>query len=313
MYFAGRTSKIRLGTMVVVMPWHHPVRVAEDAAVLDHVSGGRTILGVGRGVAKREFDAFGVDQNNSRALLVEGIEAVKMGLETGRIDYQGTVIRQPPVQIRPKPRFSFRNRIYGSAQSPETYSLFGKLGIGLLFIPGQKTWDEVAKDLHVYRETYEQSHNEAPPAPIFACWTFVDENAQRAQELGHKYVLGYVETAIAHYDVDGAHMRTLKGYESYVKAVDNAKAAGISRAQINDFFASNHVYGTPDQCFEKIKQIREKLGACAFLGIFNYAGMSAEEARRNQDLFAAKVLPRLKALEPDLDVGVPAGNLVSAA
>src|SRR5579871_3078203 len=47
MYFAGRTTKIRLGTMVVVMPWHHPIRVAEDVSVLDHVSGGRTILGVG--------------------------------------------------------------------------------------------------------------------------------------------------------------------------------------------------------------------------------------------------------------------------
>jgi alkanesulfonate monooxygenase SsuD/methylene tetrahydromethanopterin reductase-like flavin-dependent oxidoreductase (luciferase family) len=299
--------------MVVVMPWHHPIRVAEDVSVLDHVSGGRTILGVGRGVAKREFDAFGVDQNNSRALLVEGIEALKMGLEEGRIEYQGTVVRQPFAHIRPKPRFSFHNRIYGSAQSPETYSLFGKLGIGLLFIPGQKSWDDVATDLHVYRETYEKTHKEAPPAPIFACWIFVDENGARAKELGYKYVRGYVDSAIGHYDIEGAHMRSLKGYESYVQAADKARAAGISRDQMNDFFVSNHVYGTPDQCFEQIKQTRDKLGAGGFLGIFNFAGMPAAEARRNQDLFAAKVLPRLKALEPGLDIGVPVAKLVSAA
>ena len=74
MYFAGRTKDIRLGTMVVVMPWHAPIRVAEDASVLDQVSGGRLILGCGRGVAKQEFEGFGVDQNNARALLTPYFE-----------------------------------------------------------------------------------------------------------------------------------------------------------------------------------------------------------------------------------------------
>lgn len=312
MYFAGRTKTIRLGTMVVVMPWHDPIRVCEDASVLDHVSGGRTILGVGRGVAKTEFDAFRVDQNNSRALLVEGIEAVKMGLEHGMIDYQGSVIQQPPALIRPKPRYSFRDRIYGSAQSPETYELFGKLGIGLLFIPGQKSWDDIATDLHVYRDTYEKTHGEAAPAPIFACWTFVDEDADRARELGYKYIRGYVDSALAHYDVGGAHMRDIKGMESYVRAQEKARAAGITADQSSDYFVANHVYGTPDQCIEQISTIREKLGAGAFLGIFNYAGMPVEEARRNQALFAAKVMPRLKAIEPGLDIGAPRRELATA-
>ncbi len=313
MYFAGRTSRIKLGTMVVVMPWHDPIRVAEDASVLDHVSGGRTILGVGRGVAKQEFEGFRIDQNNSRALLVEGIDAVKMGLEEGFIDYQGTVIKQPKVQIRPKPKYSFKNRIFGSAQSPETYELFGKAGIGLLFIPGQKSWDDVAKDLHVYRETWAKYHEGEPPAPIFACWTFVDEDEQRAQELGYKYVRGYVDSAMAHYNVGGDHLRSIKGMESYVKAIDAAKAAGITPDQSSDYFANNHVFGTPDQCVEKIAAIREKLGASTFLGIFNYAGMSPAEAKRNQELFAAKVLPRLKAIEPGLDVGDPAAPALAPA
>ena len=313
MYFAGRTKTIRLGTMVVVMPRHDPIRVAEDVSVLDHVSGGRTILGVGRGVAKTEFEGFRVDQNNSRALLVEGIEAVKMGLDTGRIDYQGTVIKQPPVQIRPAPLYSFKNRMYGSAQSSETYELFGRLGIGLLFIPGQKSWDDVAKDLSVYRETYQATHGEAPPAPIFACWTFVDEDEARAKELGYKYIRGYVDSALSHYNVGGDHMRGIKGMESYVKAVDAAKAAGVTQDQSMDFFVANHVYGTPDQCYEQIAAIRDKLGAGGFLGVFNYAGMAPEEAKRNQELFATKVMPRLKALHPELDIARPEHRLASAA
>ena len=72
-----------------------------------------------------------------------------------------------------------------------------------------------------------------------------------------------------------------------------------------DTFVGNHVFGTPEQCYEQIKAIREKTGAAGFLGVFNYAGMGEAEATRNQELFAAKVLPRLKALEPDLDIWSP--------
>lgn len=313
MYFAGRTRNIRLGTMVVVMPWHTPLRVAEDASVLDQVSGGRLILGCGRGVARQEFEGFGVDQNNARALLVEGIEATKMGLDTGMIDYQGTVVKQSPVLIRPKPRYPFKGRIYGSAQSPETYELFGKLGIGILFIPGQKSWDDVARDLDVYRTTYRAAHGEEPPAPIFAGWTFVDEDEARARELGYKYIRGYVDSAMDHYNVGGAHMKSLRGYENYARSVEEARAAGITEDMGKDYFVANHVYGTPDQCVARIAEVREKLGACGFIAIFNYAGMSADEARRNQRLFADKVLPRLKAIEPGLDIGMPSPALEAAA
>ena len=139
--------------------------------------------------------------------------------------------------------------------------------------------------------------------PIFAGWTFVDEDAQRAQELGRKYIGRYVETAFTHYQTTGDHMKGLKGYEYYAANAERMKASGVSREQSSSVFVDNHIWGTPDQCFEKITAIREKLGACAFLGVFNYAGMEVAEAKRNQRLFADKVLPRLKAFMPDLDIG----------
>src|ERR1700722_17240489 len=76
-YFAGRTQHLRLGTMVVVMPWRDPIRVAEDTSVLDHISGGRNILGLGRGVAKIEFDGFRLNMGESRQRLVEGTKALQ--------------------------------------------------------------------------------------------------------------------------------------------------------------------------------------------------------------------------------------------
>src|SRR5262245_14471134 len=70
-YLAGATESIQLGSMVVVLPWHRPVRVAEQVLMLDHMSNGRLILGIGRGLGRVEFQGFGVNQEDSRATFVE--------------------------------------------------------------------------------------------------------------------------------------------------------------------------------------------------------------------------------------------------
>ena len=78
-YMAGRTRHVQLGSMVVVLPWHDPMRVAEQVSMLDHLSGGRMILGLGRGAGKVEFDGFRLDMGDSRELFVEYGEALLQG------------------------------------------------------------------------------------------------------------------------------------------------------------------------------------------------------------------------------------------
>ncbi len=75
-YMAGKTSKVKLGSMVVVLPWHDPIRVAEQISLLDHISNGRFILGLGRGLARIEYEGFRLDQNEGRNLFVEYAELV---------------------------------------------------------------------------------------------------------------------------------------------------------------------------------------------------------------------------------------------
>src|SRR5229473_2862723 len=119
-YMAGRTRHVQLGSMVVVLPWHDPMRVAEQVAMLDHLSGGRLILGLGRGAGKVEFDGFRLDMGDSRELFVEYGEALLNGLETGVMEYQGKHYTQPATAIRPAPFKSFRGRTYAAAVSPES-------------------------------------------------------------------------------------------------------------------------------------------------------------------------------------------------
>src|ERR1041385_8265580 len=73
-YMAGRTRRVALGSMVVVLPWHDPLRVAEEVSMLDAISGGRVIRGLGRGAGKVEFEGFRLAMDESRARFVESAE-----------------------------------------------------------------------------------------------------------------------------------------------------------------------------------------------------------------------------------------------
>src|SRR6516225_3995260 len=86
-WIAGQTTRVRLGTFVTVLPWHDPVRVAESFTVLDHLSGGRAVLGLGRGLGRVEFDGFRVPMGESRRRFKEYSEALLEALETGVLEY----------------------------------------------------------------------------------------------------------------------------------------------------------------------------------------------------------------------------------
>src|SRR6195952_3652168 len=89
-FFAGATKKMDMGTMVVVLPWHHPLRVAEDITLLQYALRGRTPhIGFGRGAARREFRQLGFDMNDSKDVFAESIEVVKRALTQEVFSFEG--------------------------------------------------------------------------------------------------------------------------------------------------------------------------------------------------------------------------------
>jgi len=292
-YLAGRTEKMQVGSMVVVLPWHDPLRVAEQVAMLDNLSGGRFILGLGRGLGRIEFEGFGVDMNTSRARFVEYAEMLLRGLEDGFVEYDGEYLKQVRREIRPRPFKSFRGRTFAAAVSPESSELMAELGIGLLIIP-QKPWETVAAELETYRGIYRKVNRQEAPAPIVGAWVYCHEDEDQAREKAVKYIGGYWQTVVDHYELVGDHLKNTKGYESYGKMQELATTA--TDAMI-EFFMSIQVWGTPEQCYEKILNIRKITGANAFNGIFSYAGMPWEACEANMRLFARDVMPELKALD----------------
>jgi alkanesulfonate monooxygenase SsuD/methylene tetrahydromethanopterin reductase-like flavin-dependent oxidoreductase (luciferase family) len=294
-YMAGRTERVRLGSMVVVLPWHDPLRVAEEVSMLDNLSGGRMILGLGRGAGRVEFDGFRLSMEESRERFVESAEMLLRGLERGWCEHDGRFVKQPKVDIRPEPVASFRGRTYAAAVSPESARIMAELGVGLLIIP-QKPWGEVARELDAYRTIYREVNATEPPPPISAGWTFCDPDPERARAEARRWIGGYFESVLAHYQFAGDHLVRTRGYEYYGQFADKIATYGADR--VIDFFTDLQVWGTPGQCYEKIREIGRRVGHDHFVGVFSFAGMPWDEAERSIRLFAREVIPALKAVAP---------------
>jgi len=290
-YLAGKTQRIKLGSMVVVLPWHDPVRVAEQVSLLDHLSKGRFILGLGRGLARVEYEGFRIDQNEGRKLFVEYAELVLGALEKGYME-GGPKTRQPRRDIRPAPFRSFRGRTYAAAVSPESSEIMAKLGVGLLVIP-QKPWDAIKLDFEVYHRVWREVNGSVPPPkPLSLGFFFVDENKDRAEEMAMRYIGGYYHTAMKHYEMTSAKFGSQKGYEFYSGVNRYIADHGMDKAATD--FANLMPWGTPEEVLEKIAYIKDTIDINGILCAFVYGGMPYSEAERNLRCFVKNVLPELR-------------------
>ena len=292
-YVGGQCQQVKLGTMVIVLPWNDPLRVAEKVSMLDCMSDGRVLLGIGRGLGRVEFEGFRVPMGESRERFVEGAETILRGLEQGYCEYQGKYVNQPRARIRPEPFRSFKNRTYAAAISPESSLIMARLGIGILVIP-QKPWEEHAKELKDYSDLFLQEQGMPAPPPYVAGWVACDQDAGRAEEMARKYIGGYWQSVVKHYEMGSDHFEQTKGYEYYKRLTETIATQGTDA--MAEFFMSLQVWGTPEQCYEKIKDIHRRTDCCGFTGVFSYAGMKEPVARGNLELFAREVVPALKKL-----------------
>src|SRR5918998_6183287 len=120
-YLAAKTRRIRLGTAVVVLPWHNPVLVAEEAATLDLLSNGRLDFGVGKGYRPYEFSGFCIPQDEATARFDEAIEIIrKAWTSKGRFSYEGKLWRYDNIVVEPAPIQQPHPPFWMGAGSPES-------------------------------------------------------------------------------------------------------------------------------------------------------------------------------------------------
>ncbi len=300
-WLAAQTTHARLGTFVTVLPWHDPARVAESFTVLDHLSGGRAILGLGRGLGQKEFVGFRVPMGESRRRFTEYTEAVLEALETGVLEYDGELYQQPRVEIRPDPMATFKGRTFASAVSPESMEIMARMGVGLLVI-AQKPWETTEAELEAYRKRYLELQGVEAPKPVLVIVAGVAEDAAQVQRIRDVHLQRWARSTVEHYEFDNIGFADIEGYEYYAGLANNINKHGIDK--FNGFLADLQVWGTPEQVTEKLLEYVERTDAGGLVVPLSFGGMPADEAQASFDLFTREVLPELKRHDVGGDIGV---------
>ncbi|HET9611688.1 MAG TPA: LLM class flavin-dependent oxidoreductase [Acidimicrobiales bacterium] len=291
-HMAARTQRILLGTGAVILPWNDPLRVAEKISLLDHLADGRVLFGVGRGLARREYEGFGIPMDESRGRFDEAARMVVDALETGWIEGDGRYYRQARTPIRPAPARSFRDRLYCVAMSPDSVLAAADLGARMVVF-SQRPWEDQADAMATYRERFEAAHGRAPAPPVTCDFVYCDTDPARAEDKARHHLAGYLTSVMQHYELASDHFKEAEGYESYGNAVDLLRAIGLER--MCEMYLGVQAWGTPEQVLERLRARREIIGDYDLTACFRYAGLPIEDAERSMRTFAAEVLPTLHA------------------
>ena len=290
-YYAGRTKKIQLGTSVIVLPWHDPVRVAEQIALLDIMCGGRCLFGFGRGAASVEYEGFRIPMGEARPRFIESAKIIQMALAQENFEFQGEYYQIPRTAIRPRPISHPERRFYGTAVSPESADVMAQLGFSLMIIM-QNEWPKAAEDVVRFRQVAAEA-GQTPRPPIILTNVSCAETRGEAQERAIQYLGRKWDSIDHHYKFSDNHLADVKGYESYGKVAQTyAKMKDSSRrARATEFYVSIQLVGTPDDCIQKIGELKQLTGLDHLITEFSFGGLPHEESEMNMRLFAEKVLP----------------------
>jgi alkanesulfonate monooxygenase SsuD/methylene tetrahydromethanopterin reductase-like flavin-dependent oxidoreductase (luciferase family) len=291
-HMAARTRRIHLGTGAVILPWNDPLRVAEKISLLDHLSDGRLLFGIGRGLARREYAGFGVSMDDSRGRFDESASMVLDALESGFIEGDGPYFPQARTAIRPKPARSFRDRTYCVAMSPDSVLAAADLGARMVMF-SQRPWEDQASAVGTYRERFAAQHGHAPHPPMICDFVYCDADRGRAEAGAHQYIAGYLRSVMEHYELESEHFKQVKGYESYGSSVDLLRAIGLEK--LCDMYLAVNVWGTPDQILERLAARQAIIGDHDLTCCFRFAGLSFEDAEASMRIFAEHVLPHVGA------------------
>jgi alkanesulfonate monooxygenase SsuD/methylene tetrahydromethanopterin reductase-like flavin-dependent oxidoreductase (luciferase family) len=301
-YLAAKTERVTLTTGGAILPWNDPLRVAEKITVLDHLSGGRAQLGVGRGLSKKEYDVFGISMDEARGRFDESLSMILDGLETGTVKGDGPFYPQAPAPIRPAPLASFRDRVVSIAMSSDSRTAAAEVGAAIASF-AQFPIEQHAQDFEDYRELYRKHHDSEPPRVVMSDSVYCSEDPEESRRTSKAAIDTHFALTMSHYGLDkSGHFDDISGYQTYAAMADAMIAAGKDAAA--EGYWGAQLTGTPDQIVARIKERYEAFGDYDQNCGFSCGGMDHDKAEASMRLFADKVIPQLR------DAGIVVGDSV---
>lgn len=262
---AQRTKRIRLGAAVVVLPFHNPLLVAEDYAMVDMLSGGRLNLGVGSGYLRHEFEGFGVDPDEKGARFEEALQVLLQAWRGERFSWDGRFTRVKDVKLNAQPVQQPGPPLWVAILRNEAAAQMGGRGFAIMMIPyatGERT-SEFAQTITDWRRAYTAAGGDPVRARLpFGFHTYVCDGLDRAAAEARDAMDRYVRT------------RLYARQRPFQTLVDRNLIA----------------FGSPDDVV-RVARLYEECGYTDYLAIMNFGGLPQAKVLRSMEMMARHVLP----------------------
>ena len=279
---AERTSRLRFGPLVQLLPLYNPLRNIEEICLLDNLSGGRLELGIGRGISAEELAIYGLDVSEARDRFQECFDIMLQGLRTGYVTYHGKYydIDDAPLTIEPLQRPY--PPLWYPTSSPDRVEWVAKEGFNTLFGFTRTSLDVIASGVSLYREVWQKHHDDperinahvAEPRLGATRHVFVADSAAEAEEVAR--------AAYSDFDRNFLTRPGRVGEESRRGDFDTAVGWG------------GIFVGTPDSVRDQVQAFIDESGANYFVGTFAFGSLTTDQVLRSLKLFGDEVMPSVK-------------------
>jgi luciferase family oxidoreductase group 1 len=291
---ARETTRIRIGTAVSILPFQHPVHLAEDWATVDVLSNGRLDIGLGRGYQPTEFAGFGVGMSDATDRFVESIDIMRKAWTEDSFSYAGKVYQIDQLAVHPRPVQQPHPPLYVAALQPTSYERVGRLGLGVLAAPLITPLEMIKSNLTLYREALRQSGGQPETMQYpMQQMVYVAETNEEAKRDAAPYFEWYFRT-ISRLIAAEKNEEVADTYRFYKKS-----QAHLRQIRMQDLWESRTAaVGDPSRVADVLTMIQAELGMTQLMAWVGVGGMPHDKVMRSMELLKKEVMPRVRQVAP---------------
>jgi alkanesulfonate monooxygenase SsuD/methylene tetrahydromethanopterin reductase-like flavin-dependent oxidoreductase (luciferase family) len=286
---AVRTSRIKIGTAVQVLPLCHPVRLAEEIATLDQISRGRLIFGVGRSSLPGSYIGYGVPYAEGRERAAEILEILKRALTEESFSYQGKFHRFSDIRLVPKPYQKPYPPIRIAAASAETCAAIGRLGHPVFISARLEAFADLVPFVRAYRAAYKAAGHDGEGGVYLRLPVYVAASDAEARAEFEPSIMSLFR------DLGGRLEATVSASGPAAEQERREIARRLLTITYEDVLEEKAVIGSPGMVVDRLRQLQRELGLDGILAELSSGSLVPHRRVMTAlRLLSTEVMPRFK-------------------
>jgi alkanesulfonate monooxygenase SsuD/methylene tetrahydromethanopterin reductase-like flavin-dependent oxidoreductase (luciferase family) len=291
---AMKTQRVRIGLAAAILPFHDPIRLAEELAIVDILSGGRIDVGVGRGNRPVEFEGYRIPQIESRERFEETLAIMVRAWTEERFSFEGQHFTIPEVRVIPKPLQRPHPPLYIVCVSPDTIEATALRGLPMLNSILRGPIEQLASQRDTYVKACKKGgRSDAEIAGLLSRWGVsrhihvapTDAQARAEAREAEMWYQDALRRFLIPDNIERVHPLLQPGFRTLAE-----RMGAVTWEQL---VAETLAIGSPDTVAAKIEEM-QRLGVGEVLCWMNFGGLPQDQVRRSMELFAREVMPRFR-------------------